>query len=166
MASTGEVACFGRDVEEAFYASWQATEQRVAGKSVFISIPNTQKHKFVDETRALVQAGWRVYTTAGTQDYMWERGVKTHRLHKLQEKKSPSAETVIEARKLDLVICVPSSSKDTTDAYRIRRLAIDNHVPLITNAETGRLLLRCLADEDLQAPQPKAWDEYVPNFTT
>jgi len=161
MASTGEVACFGSDVEEAFYTSWLATEQRVAGKSVFISVPDSQKHKFVDEARALVDAGWQVYTTSGTQSYFWERGIKTHRLHKLQERKRPTAETIIEARKLDLVVCVPSSSRDTADAYRIRRLAIDNHVPLITNAETGHLLLRCLADKDLQDLQPKPWDHYV-----
>jgi carbamoyl-phosphate synthase large subunit len=162
MASTGEVACFGADVEEAFYTSWLATEQQVRGKSVFISVPDEQKHKFVEETAALVKSGWDVYTTSGTQAYFKQHGVPTKKLYKIIEKRSPSVETSIHARKIDLVICVPSSDKDTADAYKIRRLAIDNHLPLITNPENGRLLLRCLANPSLQTPQPKYWQEYVP----
>ncbi|HUC20466.1 MAG TPA: ATP-grasp domain-containing protein, partial [Candidatus Polarisedimenticolaceae bacterium] len=36
MASTGEVACFGGNIQEAFYSSWLATEQRVKGKNLFL----------------------------------------------------------------------------------------------------------------------------------
>ena len=43
MASTGEVACFGKNLEEAFYASWLATDQVVAGKSLYLSVPDEQK---------------------------------------------------------------------------------------------------------------------------
>ncbi|HEX5798407.1 MAG TPA: carbamoyl-phosphate synthase (glutamine-hydrolyzing) large subunit, partial [Candidatus Saccharimonadales bacterium] len=49
MASTGEVACFGDTMEEAFYNSWLATEQEVSGKNICISVPDEQKHKFIDE---------------------------------------------------------------------------------------------------------------------
>ena len=45
--------------------------------------------------------------------------------------------------------------------YAIRRLGIDNHIPLLTNAETGRLLLRCLTDPQLKNMPPKHWGEYV-----
>jgi hypothetical protein len=59
------------------------------------------------------------------------------------------------------MISVPSSLNDSNDAFVIRRLAIDSHLPLVTNAETGRLLLRCLADPSLANREPKAWQDYL-----
>ncbi len=161
MASTGEVACFGADLEEAFYASWLATEQNIKGKSIFISLPDDQKHKFSDEAALLAQAGWKIYTTSGTHQYFKEQGISSTRLYKIQENKQPSVASVINRAKVDLIISVPSITEHSQDAYKIRRLAIDNHIPLLTNAETGRLLLRCLSTPSLKELQPKHWGEYV-----
>jgi carbamoyl-phosphate synthase large subunit len=162
MASTGEVACFGADLDEAFYTSWLATEQNVRGKHVFISLPNSQKHKFVDEAAALVADGWKLYATSGTHDFLKLHGIASTKLYKIKERKEPSVTSAIEGRKLDLIINVPSPGEGNGDGYQIRRLAIDNHIPLLTNAETGRLLLGCLADPLLKDLTPKHWQEYVP----
>jgi carbamoyl-phosphate synthase large subunit len=161
MASTGEVACFGDTLSEAYYSSWLATEQQVKIKSLFLSLPDEQKHKFVDEVAVLVDKGWKVYSTQGTHTYMKERGVQTHLLHKIMDKKEPSIISAIAEQKIGLVVSVPSSQNDNRDAYRIRRLAIDSHLPLVTDAETGRLLLRCLGDSKLLQTTPKAWQDYV-----
>jgi carbamoyl-phosphate synthase large subunit len=161
MASTGEVACFGDNVNEAFYRSWLATEQTVKNKSLFLSLPDEQKPKFIEETAALVDRGWQIYTTEGTHAYLKERGIKTNLLHKIVEKKEPGVETAVAKHQVSLVISVPSSTADNKDAYIIRRRAIDSHIPLVTNAETGRLLLRCLAEPELLESEPKAWQDYV-----
>lgn len=161
MASTGEVACFGDNIQEAFYSSWLATEQQVKDKSLFLSLPDSQKHKFVDEAAALVAQGWKIYSTSGTHAYMKERGIKTTRLYKISEKTQPSIESAITHSKIGLMVNVPFDGNDNNDGYIIRRLAIDSHIPLMSNAETGRLLLRCLADKDLIEREPKAWHDYV-----
>jgi carbamoyl-phosphate synthase large subunit len=161
MASTGEVACFGDNLSEAYYSSWLATEQQVKSKNLFLSLPDEQKHKFVEEAAILVEKGWTIYTTAGTHSYMKARNIHTELLHKIKDKKEPSIESAIAKQKIGLVICIPSSTADNKDAYTIRRLAIDSHIPLLTNAETGRLLLRCLGDNKLMESQPKAWQDYV-----
>lgn len=62
---------------------------------------------------------------------------------------------------LGLMVNVASTEEANRDVYTMRRLAIDHHVPLLTNAETGRLLLRCLSDAALKDMQPKHWSEYV-----
>lgn len=162
MASTGEVACFGSDLEEAFYTSWLATEQHIDGKNIFISLPDEQKHKFVEEITALLEDGWKIYATQGTHQYFGQRGLNTIKLHKVHDHKEPSVATGIEQKQFDLMINIPSIEDDDGDAYKIRRLAIDNHVPLLTNAETGRLLLKCLSNPQLKDLHPKPWNEYVP----
>jgi hypothetical protein len=161
MASTGEVACFGDNLEEAFYTSWLATEQQVNGKNIFISLPDEQKPKFIEEMQALQENDWKIYTTIGTHDYYKKHGVDSIKLGKVNDKNGPSVATAIEQRMFDLMINVPSLTRDDSGAYKIRRLAIDNHLPLITNAEIGRLLARCLTDPSLQDLKPKYWDEYV-----
>jgi carbamoyl-phosphate synthase large subunit len=162
MASTGEVACMGDNLEEAFFASWLATDQEIKGKKVFISLPDEQKHKFVEEAQLLQADGWKIYATGGTHAYFKHRGIKSIKLHKIDGGRQPSVADAIESKKFSLMINIPSWIADDTDAYTIRRLAIDNHVPLLTNAETGRLLLRCLSNKNLAHRLPKYWDEYVP----
>lgn len=164
MASTGEVACFGENLEEAFYASWLATEQEVKGKRLFISLPDEQKHKFVEELANLHEQGWKIYSTQGTHDFLKNHGIASSRLHKLQENKSPSVASVVEKHLIDLMIHVPSPVEATRDAYRIRRMAVDNHIPIFTNAETSRLLLKCLGDRNLKDAEPRSWDEFVKGF--
>lgn len=161
MASTGEVACFGSEIETAFYRSWLATEQRIGGKRVLISLADEQKHKFIDEARQLVERGWTVLATPGTHEFLKEHGVTTKRVHKVQGREKPNLADSIQNHELDLMVSIPSREEKSDEAYLMRRLAIDNHVPLFTNAETGRLLLRCLADPALADLQPKHWREYV-----
>jgi carbamoyl-phosphate synthase large subunit len=161
MASTGEVACFGDNINQAFYSSWLATEQEVKHKCLFLSVPDVHKQKFVDEVAEIVNRGWKVYTTVGTHRFLKSEGIKTHLLHKIMDNKEPSIISTIARQEIGLVISIPSPVADNKDAYIIRRLAIDSHIPLITNAETGRLLLRCLADEELEKLEPKAWQDYV-----
>lgn len=161
MASTGEVACFGADLEEAFYTSWLATEQRVKGKNIFVSIPDEHKHRFVDELTLLKEKGWNIYATEGTYRYFNELGLKFHLLHKIQENREPSVATAITKKQFDIMINVPSLN-DSGDAHKIRRLAVDNHIPLFTNAETSRLFLKCLGEDLHSQLAPKHWREYVP----
>lgn len=161
MASTGEVACFGDTLEEAFYRSWHATEQQIKGKRLFVSVPDEQKYKFIDELKALKESGWQIYATKGTHDYYKKFGILTKQLHKIQENLGPSVSDIIQNQKVDLMINVPATIEQTKDAYSIRRMAIDHHIPLFTNAETGNLMLRCLANPKLQNLPAKSWSDYL-----
>ncbi|HEX7259797.1 MAG TPA: ATP-grasp domain-containing protein, partial [Candidatus Saccharimonadia bacterium] len=161
MASTGEVACFGDNLQEAFYRSWLATEQRIKQKTLFLSLSDVNKYRFVEEAADIVKQGWKIYATPGTHDYLKDNGIASIQLHKIVEQTEPSIISAIDKQQIGLMISIPSSNRDSNDAYKIRRLAIDSHIPLITNAETGRLLLRCLGDPIVLQLQPKAWQDYV-----
>ncbi|HET9850799.1 MAG TPA: carbamoyl-phosphate synthase (glutamine-hydrolyzing) large subunit [Candidatus Saccharimonadales bacterium] len=161
MASTGEVACFGDNLQEAFYASWLATEQKVRGKNLLISLPAEQQPRFIDELAQLIKQGWQVFATPGTHKFMAEFNLATKPLYKISEKKEPSVLSAIIGQKLDLIINVPSTATLNSDGYKIRRAGIDNHIPLMTNPETARLLLRCLAENTQASAEPHSWQEYL-----
>ncbi len=162
MASTGEVACFGSSLDEAFMRSWLATEQNLKGKNLFLALPDEYKFKFVEVTAKLIKKGWNVYTTPGTHDLFKEHGVQTTLLYKIKDRREPSVESAIADQKISLMISIPAEDGlDGNDGYIIRRVAIDNHLPLITNGELGRLLVKCLGDLDIDGSQPKAWQDYL-----
>jgi len=161
MASTGEVAAIGRNLLEAFYASWLATDQRLAGKNLFLSLPDDHKPRIKDAAAALVAAGWTIFATTGTQRYLGEHNIPSVALYKLREQKLPTVQTAIAARQIHLMINVPHTTQDDQDAFNIRRLAIDNHIPLVTNAQVGAIVMRALADVDLSEVPLQSWQELV-----
>jgi len=63
-----------------------------------------------------------------------------------------------------LIINIPRSvptGNHNTDGYKIRRLAIDHHIPLITNLHIAQLFLQCLTELEASKISVKSWQEYV-----
>lgn len=164
MASTGEVACIADDLVQAFYLSWQATGQAVKGKRILVSIADEFKPKFSKLLRALEDRGYDLYSTEGTHDFLVNLGIGSHCAFKISERIEPNVGTLISENQIDLIINIPqgpsSHSLMKTDGFSIRRLAIDHHVPLITNVKIAELMLRALIELDGQSLQVRSWNAY------
>lgn len=163
MASTGEVACLGENLLEAFFRSWEATEQTVRGKRILISIGGKLKAKLLDELKKLDARGWKIYTTPGTHDFLCREGVATRCVFKASEGYSPNVVDTITKQQVDLIINIPhgiASTKAATDGFRIRRLAIDHHIPLITNLQIASVFLQSLVDLEDSLPV-KSWNQFL-----
>lgn len=163
MASTGEVACLGESMLEAFLSSWLATEQSVKGKRLLVSIGGDKKERLVRELKILEEQGWELYTTAGTHDFLSRSGIASRCLFKASDEKEPNTLSAIIERKIDLIINIPQSpiSPYLTDGYKIRRLAIDHNIPLITNLQIAATFLQSLIEVDMKGLPIKAWSEYM-----
>lgn len=161
MASTGEVACLGDDLLEAFWASWQAAEQRVEGKSIFLSISEAHKAKLIDEVKLLYKKGWSFYTTRGTHRYLAEHGVKSKMLNKIATGIEPNVGSSIMKKQFQLAINIPTNQKDMSDGFQIRRLSVDNHLALVTNPNIAKDLMLSLINLQGHEPEPKSWQEYI-----
>lgn len=147
MASTGEVAHIGENYLEAFFASWLSTEQKISGKKLLVSVSGDYRIKLLEPLRHLETQGWDLYATEGTHDYLAKHGVGSIALYKVGEKYEPNVATVLAERKVDLIINIPSSGIEKNSAgFKIRRLAIDHHIPLITNLQLAAIFLQCLAE--------------------
>lgn len=163
MASTGEVACLRRDLIEAFFASWQATGQSLNGKRILVSIANEHKHKLFPLMSELSHKGFTLFATEGTHAYLTHRGIGAYCVFKASEKIEPNIISLIQNHGLDLIINTPQSdgpSKQNSDGFMIRRLAIDHHIPLVTNVQIAELLLRALVELPNEA-ETCSWQEYL-----
>ncbi len=163
MASTGEVACLGTDVYEAFFSAWMATEQSIKRKKILVSIGGDKKIKLFSALKRLEENGWDLYSTEGTHDFLSKRGIGSTCLYKARERIEPNVASCITNRKVDLIINIPKGigTNILTDGYTIRRLAIDHYIPLITNLQLAQLLLYCLSELDVEKLSIKSLREFI-----
>lgn len=163
MASTGEVACLGENLQDAYWRAWQATEQTIAGKRILVSIADAHKSKLLAFMQELEEKGWEIYSTGGTHSFLSKNGVGSYFVYKASEKVEPNIQTILANRKVDIIINIPSKHPFTTqtDGYVIRRMAIDHHIPLITNIQSAQIILQCLIDLKEADLPVRSWREIV-----
>jgi len=163
MASTGEVACFGHDVQDALLKSLLSTGFRYPKTGVLISIGRDKdKIDFTNSARTLHEMGLPLYATAGTADFMNKEGIPVTSLYKEKDKKSPSVVEYLAKEKIDLVINIPKeySTEENLDGYAIRRNAVDLGIPLFTNLQLAKLTVQSINKVPSKNLEIMAWDEY------
>jgi len=163
MASTGEVACFGEDIEEAYLKAIIATGGNIPKKGVFISLGGDEKKaKFLESARLLATLGLPLYATEKTSEFLHAHGIETTMLYKIHEQKAPNVLTYFADNKIDLAINIVDGhiNKEIDDDYAMRRYAVDHNIPLFTKIKQARLFVKAIVEKDLATIPIKSWDEY------
>lgn len=164
MASTGEVACFGEDVEEAFLKGELAVGGKIPKIGVFLSLGGDEnKLKFLNAARMLDKLGLLIYSTEKTTHFLVKNGVRAKMLYKIHEKKSPNVLEHFQKGKVDLAINIVDAhiKKDIDDDYAIRRFAVDHNIPLFTNLKKAELFIKALLEKNLDKLLIKPWHDYA-----
>lgn len=160
MASTGEVANLGDTYLEAFFASWLSTEQHLKGKRILISVGADYRIKLLESLRRLEEKGWDLYATEGTHGYLAKHGIGSVSVYKVDEKYEPNISTLISQQKFDVILNIPhGGGEEKIAGFKIRRLAIDHHIPLITNLQLAQVFLQCLTEVSLDTLPIRSWKE-------
>jgi carbamoyl-phosphate synthase large subunit len=155
MLSTGEVACLGESLADAFLKALQSADFRIPpnDSSVLITVGNHGlKRSVVPLGKALRHMGFRIYATEHTAETLRSSGVDgVAVLHKVREVgKNPNIVDYLQKGKIDLVINIPMPTNTEEysdilrDEYTIRRLATEFNVPVLTNLELASALTRML----------------------
>ena len=163
MSSTGEVACFGEDIEEAYLKAILATGGKIPHKGIFISMSGEEKHAALEQSLPQLKAlNLPLYAPQETWQFLHEHGLEATRLHGVEEPEEPNVKSVFQRKEIDLAIVAVAGrlQKDFDENYIMRRLAIDSNIPLFTKIKQMRLFLSALAKKDLDTLPIKAWDEY------
>ncbi len=163
MASTGEVACLGDDVNEAFLKSSISTGFKIPKKGVMLSTGTPKdKAEFLEETRLLYSMGIKFYATKGTAEFLKKYGMDAEVLYWPLEKQEPNIITYLNDGKIDLVINIPKNEEkfELDNDYLIRRRAIDLNINLITNIQVAKRLVKAISKYSEKSLEVKSWDEY------
>ena len=163
MASTGEVACFGEDLEEAFLKGELAVGGKIPSKGIFVSLGDKEnKTKFLENAKLLKTLNIPIFATEKTADFFNSNGIKTKALYKIHENKSPNVLEYFQKGKIDFAVNIVDSHfvKVIDDDYAIRRSAIDHNIPLFTNIKKAELFIKAICCKNLNGLPVKSWNEY------
>jgi len=150
MASTGEVACFGANKEEAFLKALLSTGFSMPKKNILISVAGELADDMTHHAHQLHEIGYNLFGTRATAERLRAKGVpcstlgypteRTEDGGKEDDDDVPNALDALRSGDLCMVINVPShESKRLEDNYLMRRTAVDFGVPLLTNMQLVEL---------------------------
>jgi len=163
MASTGEVGCIGEEYYETLLKSMLSVGYSIPKKNILISSgPMEDKVTLIDPARMLLEKGYQLYATRGTQEFFAKNNIEATVLHWPDEAKQPNTLDYLKERKIDLVINIPKnlSPDELYNDYEIRRNAVDLNIPLITNARLAKAFLTAISKYSIDDLPVKSWDEY------
>ncbi|MBR0453844.1 MAG: carbamoyl-phosphate synthase (glutamine-hydrolyzing) large subunit, partial [Bacteroidales bacterium] len=142
MSSTGEVGCIGDDFNEALINAMLATGFKIPSKekAVMVSSGSSKsKVDLLDACKMLSDSGYKIYATAGTQQFLKDHNIEAQVVRWPDESHGSETDQILDKisqHAFDLIINIPKdlTKRELTNGYRIRRAAIDHNTPLITNA--------------------------------
>jgi len=165
MASTGEVACFGDDLNEAFLKAYISAGWKIPKKKrVLLSTgPLKSKAELLISAQELQNMGYDIYATRGTAQFLRSNKVKCTTLYWPLDKRKPNIMDYLSQQKIDLVINIPKSreEKELTNDYLIRRTAVDFNITLITDIKVAKRFVNAISQYNYEDLEAKSWDEYI-----
>ncbi len=134
MKSTGEVMGIDASFEAAFLKS-QIGAGMILPRSgtVFVSVKNTDKTAIVPAVRRLIETGFRIIATDGTQSFLAEQGLAVERVNKVAEGQPHIVDKIIDGD-IALIFNTTEGWQSLLDSKSIRQAALANKVPYYTTA--------------------------------
>ena len=134
MKSTGEVMGIDRTFATAFYKSQLGAGVHLPEKGVlFVSVKDSDKPVIVPAVAALIEHGFTVIATGGTQTYLAERGLAVERVKKVAEGQPHIVDRMIDGD-VDLVFNTTEGWQSHIDSKSIRSSALTSRIPYYTTA--------------------------------
>merc|ERR1712003_273198 len=136
MASTGEVACFGANKNEAFLKALLSTGFKMPKKNILLSVQSSLENDMTHSAYQLHELGYNIFATKATGEVLQKNGVPcTIAAYPTEpEKDVQNAEELIREKEICMVVNVPTyESKRLEDNFIMRRTAVDFGIPLLTN---------------------------------
>jgi len=138
MASTGEVACYGKNKEEAFLKALLSTGFKMPEKNILFSVQESLGVEATQCAYQLHELGYTIYATKQTADLLTKNQVPCKTLGYPTDKgkggDEPNVIDMLKSNEIGLVINIPThESKRLEDNFLMRRTAVDFGIPLLTN---------------------------------
>ncbi|WP_299192441.1 carbamoyl-phosphate synthase large subunit [uncultured Erythrobacter sp.] len=134
MKSTGEVMGIDRTFEPAFYKSQLGAGMTLPREgTVFVSVKNSDKAVIVPAVKQLLDFGFKVVATGGTQSYLSEQGLSVERVKKVAEGQPHIVDKIIDGE-IALIFNTTEGWQSLLDSKSIRATALEKKVPYYTTA--------------------------------
>ncbi len=153
MKSTGEVMGIDASFEAAFLKSQMGAGMSLPRSgTVFVSVKNTDKTVIVPAVKSLIEQGFEIVATGGTQSYLSEQGLAVERVNKVAEGQPHIVDKIIDGD-IALIFNTTEGWQSLMDSKSIRATALDKKVPYYTTATASlaaTAAIAAIAPSDLE----------------
>jgi len=148
MKSTGEVMGVGRSFGEAFAKSQLAASVVLpTGGKAFISVRGVDKKSISTIAKDLVELGFELLATRGTQKVLNDAGVACAHANKVAEGQ-PHIVDMIKNDEINLIVNTTEGRQSVADSTEIRRAALQHQVNYTTTLAAARATCQALNSKD------------------
>jgi carbamoyl-phosphate synthase large subunit len=148
MKSTGEVMGIGDTFGEAFGKSQQAASMKLPESGVaFISVRDQDKGRAVELAQGLLNQGFSLLATRGTQKVLADAGLQCKVINKVLEGQ-PHIVDVIKNDEIDFIVNTTEGEQAIADSFTLRRAALQHDVAYTTTLAGATATLLALAYRD------------------
>ena len=145
MRSTGEVMGLDTSFDMAFAKSQLGGGTKVpVDGTAFISVRDDDKARVLPAARLLVENGFKIIATGGTQRYLASKGVKAQKVNKVLEGR-PHIVDAMTNGDVQLVLNTTDGRSALKDSKSIRRAALMNKIPYYTTLPASLAAARAIA---------------------
>jgi len=138
MRSTGEVMGLDKSFAVAFAKSQLGGGTKVpTSGTVFVSVKDSDKEKIVAPAKKLLDMGFKLIATGGTQRFLAEQGLDVGTINKVLEGR-PHIVDAIKNGEVALVFNTTEGAQALTDSMSLRRSALMMKVPYYTTVAGAR----------------------------
>lgn len=162
MKSTGEAMSEASTKTEALIKAAKIMNPRFSlNHPVLVSVNDQDKPLVGSICHLLRDAGVKIYATPGTSAFLAEIGVQNETVYRLNDVREPKMSRIIREEKLSMILNTPTlQSGSIKDGFRIRRMAVQRGIPIITNVRLADAVIRSVISKETLAY--KEIGEYSP----
>lgn len=148
MKSTGEVMGSGATFAEAFHkAVLGSNEQLPMGGRVFLSVRESDKVHVSSVAKDLLDLGFKLVATSGTQRVLAAAGIACERVNKVNEGR-PHIVDMLKNGDISLIINTTEGKQAQQDSFSIRRSALQGKVYYTTTLSGAEAVCLALQSKD------------------
>jgi len=145
MKSTGEVMGIDADFATAFAKSQLGAGTRLPdGGVAFVSVKDSDKPVILPAVKKLIELGFKVIATGGTEKYLAEAGLVVERVNKVAEGRPHIVDKIIDGE-IALIFNTTEGWQSLKDSQSIRQAALKAKVPQFTTAAASAAAVEAIA---------------------
>ena len=144
MRSTGEVMGIDRDFNRARAKSLIGAGVKTPLEGcVFVSVKDSDKHMLLEPAQRLIDLGYSLIATGGTQDFLSSQGIPVQRVNKVLEGR-PHIVDALKNGEVQMIFNTTETAQSISDSRSIRTTALRQKIPCITTMSGARATVRAL----------------------
>ncbi len=160
MKSTGEVMGIDRAFPAAFLKSQLGAGMNPPQSgTLFVSVKDSDKVAIVPAVETLLDKGFKVIATGGTQKFLEEQGLNVERVNKVAEGRPHIVDAIIDGE-VQLIFNTTEGWQSLLDSKSIREAALEKKLPYYTTAAASLAVAQAIARVSPDQLEVRALQDY------